>query len=98
MEVAKLSWMERKIASTLFEAVPEASYEDAIGHFETCDGLKPEWRACLYWKAKSLIALKKYADAIKVLDAAAACAPIDSEDQVVEADMKSLIGKYGSYR
>ena len=98
MEVAKLSWMERKIASTLFEAVPQATYDDAIGHFDTCDHLKTEWRSCLYWKGKSLIALKKYADAIKTLDSAAACAPIDSEDYVIEADMKSMIGKYASYR
>lgn len=98
MEVASLSWMERKIASTLFEKVPEASYDDAIKHFETCEQLKPDWRAVRYWKAKAQICLKKYGDAIKSLDEAAKLPAVEAEDTVIEPDMNSLIGKYASYR
>jgi tetratricopeptide (TPR) repeat protein len=98
MEVAKLSWMERKIASTLFEKVPEATYEDAVKHFETCEKLKPDWKAAQYWKARSFIQLKKYPEAIKSLDLADSLAPQDSEDQVIESDLKTLVGKYASYR
>lgn len=98
MEVAKLSWMERKIASTLFEKVPEATYEDAIKHFDTCEQLKPDWRAVRYWKGKSFLALKKYPEAIKAFDAAIGLEAQESEDKVIEPDLQSMTSKYASYR
>lgn len=98
MEVAKLGWVERKIAAALFDTVPEATYDDAIKHFETCDKLRPDWRASLYWKAKCFVAQKKYADAVRALDQAAKCAPLEPEDTLIEPDMLALQAKYASYR
>lgn len=59
MEVAALSWVERKIANTLFGNVPEASYEDAINSFEEAKKLK-DTKSTRYFAAKCKIQLKKY--------------------------------------
>ena len=40
-EVANLSWMTRKLASTLFAEPPESTFEEAVGHFELAERMDP---------------------------------------------------------
>jgi tetratricopeptide (TPR) repeat protein len=98
LEVAKLSWLERKLAATLFGAPPEATYEDAVKRFKEADELKPDWKCNNFYMAKSYINLKNYKEAIKLLDLAAKCESKDEEDLVVEPELAVLQKKYASYR
>jgi len=97
MEVSALSWMERKIATALFGAVPEATYEDAIKSFEKSKELQPS-KSNGYWMAKCKIAIKKYKEAIADLDEAVNIPYKDEEDHIVEKDLLALQKKYASYR
>lgn len=98
MEVAKLSWSERKIAALLFSAPPEATYDDAITKFKQADEYKPNWRANCFFIGQSYINLKNYKDGIEWLDKAAKCEVTDEEDQIVSKDMEALQKKYMTYR
>ena len=98
MEVAKLSWMERKLAATLFSKPPEATYSDAIEKFKKASELKEDWRANYFWMAKSHIAMKDYKKAIECLDLGIKCPPQDEEDLIIESELTILQKKYASYR
>jgi len=98
MEVAKLSWMERKLAETLFDTPPEASYDDAVKQFKEAEKLKPNWKANHFFMGKAYLALKDNKEAIKCFDTAAKCESQDEEDQCVEKDCLAMQTKYASYR
>ena len=51
--IAQLSWIERKMASTLFANPPEASLPEAIDHFLMAESLKPDG-----WKENRLFLAK----------------------------------------
>jgi len=40
-EVAKLSWLEQKVAATLFAAPPTATFEEAYEHFVAAEKIDP---------------------------------------------------------
>ncbi|KAI1287104.1 Regulator of microtubule dynamics protein 2 [Halotydeus destructor] len=98
MEVAKLTWLEKKIAAAIFDKVPEATYADAVDKFKMVNKLHPDWRASYYWLGKSLVNLKNYKEAFKAFDAAITMDIRDEEDQVVEADLQILHKKYTGYQ
>ena len=62
-ELSSLSWIERKIANTIFGSVPKSSFNEALTHFLSCDRLKPQWKDNYLWVAKTLIQLKRYEEA-----------------------------------
>lgn len=98
LEVASLSWLERKVASTLFGDPPVASYDDALKAFKTADSLKHDWKANHCFIAKTYVSMKKYRDAIKWVDSGLAL-PNDSEEEaVLENDLKDMRKSYASYR
>ncbi len=41
MNIAALSWMERKAAAALFGTPPEATYEDALRNYQNAEKIKP---------------------------------------------------------
>lgn len=47
--VAGISWVERKVASLLFGAPPNASYAEALEHFERAEAMEPG-----FWKKNRL--------------------------------------------
>ncbi|RWS20663.1 regulator of microtubule dynamics protein 2-like protein [Leptotrombidium deliense] len=98
MEVAKISWVERKLAATMFGKVPEATYEDALKQFKEADKVKPRWKANLFFMGKSYEALSNYKEAIKCFDTVAQLPSQDTEDQNVEKDLPAMRDKYASYR
>ena len=97
-EVASLTWVERKLAAVMFGTPPDASYTDAMDKFRTVQKLKPEWKANLFWIAKTAVALKDYATAIQMADEAAAVPSVDEEDVVCESDITAIQKKYAGYR
>jgi len=98
MEVAKLTWLERKVAATLFAKPPEASWQDAIDKFTRVDELRPGWRANSYYIARCQVNQKNYKEAIKALDTGLTYESVDEEDKLINDDMAALQKKYASYR
>ena len=97
-EIASLSWMERKIATVIFGAPPESSYQDALDKFTIVKKLKPEWRANVIWMSKCLVAMKEYSKAIEAAEEAAALPAKDEEDIAFDKELESIRKKYASYR
>ena len=42
-EVAKLSWIEKKVAAAIFASPPRATFEEAIGHFLAAEEMDPRF-------------------------------------------------------
>jgi len=104
-EVSQLSWIERKMASTLFANPPEASLPEAIDHFLTAESLKPDgWKENRLFIAKCHIGLGDYVKAVTWLDKADAI-PIAStdvregiKDRISQEEIDKLLIKYEAYR
>jgi len=104
-EVSQLSWIERKMASTLFANPPEASLPEAIDHFLTAESLKPDgWKENRLFIAKCHIGLGDYVSAVTWLDKADAI-PIAStdvregiKDRISQEEIDKLLIKYEKYR
>lgn len=70
--MANLSWIERKVAGTLFAEVPAATLPEAIEDFKSAHRLnvKP-WKENSLYLAKCYLAESNYSEAVKWLDDAA---------------------------
>lgn len=67
-----MSWIERKVAGTLFAEVPAATLPEAIEDFKAAHTLNPTpWKENSLYLAKCYIAMGKYPDAVHWLDDAA---------------------------
>lgn len=97
-EVASLTWVERKIATVIFDAPPESSFQDALDKFMMVKKLIPDWRANEIWIAKCYVAMKEYAKAIESAEEAATLPSRDEEDIVSEKDLQAIRKKYASYK
>jgi hypothetical protein len=79
-QVASLSWLERKFASSLIAAPPEGSYDQAMSQFAKAEELSSkEWKENRLFLAKCCAQLGQMADCLSWLDKAAA-APIVSPE------------------
>jgi len=104
-EVSQLSWMERKMASTLFAAPPTASLPEAVQHFLQAERLKPEgWKENRLFLAKCQIGLNDYSGAVSWLDKANTipmAGPHVREgvkDKLSQKEVDEMLSKYGRYR
>jgi len=70
-EVSQLSWVERKMAATLFAAPPAASLPEAVEHFLRAEQLRPAgWKENRLFLAKCSIGQGEYNQAVIWLDRA----------------------------
>lgn len=97
-EVSSLSWMERKVASTLFSKVPECSYDDSLSSLLKAYELKPDWKENILFIAKIFINQKKYQEAIKWIDRGINLNSVGEDDYIVHEELRSLQSKYSKYR
>lgn len=97
-EVASLSYIERKIAETFFAKPPTATYQEALESLLKAHELKSEWVCNHLWIAKTYIALKNYAEAIKWVDTGLALPEKTEEDAVSRIELKDLEKSYSKYR
>jgi hypothetical protein len=68
LQVATLSWIERKLAGTLFAEPPTATYPEAVEHCLKAESLSPmPWKENRLLLAKCHINQGKYADAVSWL-------------------------------
>ncbi|CAL7944296.1 unnamed protein product [Xylocopa violacea] len=97
-EIANLSWIEKKVAATLFAEIPSASHEEAINCFETAikSGSKNPY-AQLYI-SKCHIALKDYSRAVDSLKQILDKPILTADDEKVHKEANELFNKYSGYR
>ncbi|XP_011642246.1 regulator of microtubule dynamics protein 1-like [Pogonomyrmex barbatus] len=98
-EVANLSWIERKIAASLFSEPPSASYEDAIDYFRKAEdfSIKVNLENRLYL-SKCYIALSKYDLACQWLEKICELSDINKTDEIIQNEAHQLFAKYSRYR
>lgn len=104
-EVSQLSWIERKMAATLFADPPSASLPEAIDHFVQAEKFKPDgWKENRLFIAKCHIGLGDFNTAMIWLDKADSI-PLTSldvregiKDKVSQQEIDQLLVKYEKYR
>jgi len=104
-EVSQLSWIERKMAATLFADPPSSSLPEAIQHFLQAERLKPDgWKENRLFIAKCHIGLGDYNQAMIWLDKADSI-PLASQDvregikdKASQLEIDTLLAKYEYYR
>jgi tetratricopeptide (TPR) repeat protein len=97
-EVAGLTWVEKKIAATFFDAPPESTYDDALEALMKADKLKHNYKSNQLWIAKVLIAQKKYKEAMVWIDEAIKLETVSEDDCVCQLELQELQKKYSKYR
>merc|ERR1719222_431446 len=94
-EVSQLSWIERKMASTLFASPPSASLPEAITHFLQAEKLKPDgWKENRLFIAKCFIGEGDYTQAVIWLDKADSIPLASADDKESQKEVDELLGKY----
>lgn len=80
LQVAGLSWIERKVANTLFGEVPQGTYKDAINSMLEAERLNPNgWKENRLLLSKCYIAEQVYKQALYWLDSAKDIPAISAE-------------------
>lgn len=93
-EVSNLSWLEKKLASSLFAQVPETSADEALQSLLQAYKIKPEWKQNIYYICKTLISLKRTKEATEWIEKGLACKIDDDDDQVIHDKLLNLKSKY----
>lgn len=93
-EVAGLTWIERKVASTLFSKVPDATLEDAIRALTKAYSLKPAWKENCLFLAKCCLSLKNNSDALDWLNKGLAVATRGEDDRLAHDELNQLRTKH----
>ncbi|XP_012524454.1 regulator of microtubule dynamics protein 1 [Monomorium pharaonis] len=97
-EVANLSWIERKIAATLFSEPPSASYEDAIDCFRKAEDFSVEVNLeNKLFLSKCYIALGNYELACQWLEKLCDLSVTRDDDMRIQNEARQLLVKYLSY-
>lgn len=92
--IAALSWVERKIASTLFAEVPQATVEDALNHFLRAYQLRREWKENLLYLAKCCLAVKRWDEGAKYLNEGLSLPIGGEDDELAQNQLLTLKSKY----
>ena len=93
-QIASISWLEKKLAASIFGELPQGSYEEALEALQKSDALNPNGVLNKLWISKTLIALKRYADAILWMDRALEMEVKTEEDVVCKEELIELKKKY----
>ena len=93
-EVSNLSWLERKLAASLFAQVPETSADEALKSLLQAYKIKPEWKQNIYYICKTLISLKRSKEATEWIEKGLTCKIEDDDDQVTHEKLINLRSKY----
>jgi len=98
-EVSLLSWIERKVATTLFTVIPSGSIEEALEHFKTAEKLRTTpWKENRVFLARCYIQQGNYKEAIQWIEEAIPIPVINLDDQTFQKELLSLQRKYAGYR
>ncbi|XP_076281953.1 regulator of microtubule dynamics protein 1 isoform X2 [Lasioglossum baleicum] len=97
-EIANLTWIEKKVAATLFSEIPSATHDEALACFETAARLGNNTLQIRLFISKCHIALKQYSCAVNYLDEILKEPVLTTPDEKVHAEAKKLLNKYIGYR
>ncbi|XP_076665323.1 regulator of microtubule dynamics protein 1 isoform X2 [Andrena cerasifolii] len=97
-EMANITWIERKIAGTLFGEVPNISHEEALTCFEAASRLGNNTLQTQLYISKCYVALHQYSRAVVSLDKILEQPVLTTEDKKVHEDASKLLNKYSEYR
>ncbi|KAI5107868.1 regulator of microtubule dynamics protein 2 isoform X2 [Silurus meridionalis] len=90
--VAQCTWIERKIAATLFGEPPSATVDDALQNFLKVEEMCPKYSKYNYvFLAKCYKDLGQRIKAKKMCDAALDMKPITKEDEEAQKELDSLL-------
>ncbi|XP_066144796.1 regulator of microtubule dynamics protein 1-like isoform X2 [Euwallacea fornicatus] len=96
-EIAGLKWYERKVATTLFGELHNASYKDALTNFLKAEQLaKFEWKENRLMIAKCKEALGQFKEVLNWLQKAKV-GRNTTLDEKVDSDIESMLLKYRDY-
>ncbi|XP_076749286.1 regulator of microtubule dynamics protein 1 [Xylocopa sonorina] len=96
-EIANLSWIEKKVAATLFAEIPNASHEEAISCFETAIKFGDKNPYAQLYISKCHIALKDYSRAVDSLKQILDKPILTADDENVHKEANELLNKYSGY-
>ncbi|CAK6962401.1 regulator of microtubule dynamics protein 2 [Scomber scombrus] len=90
-KVAQLSWIERKVAATLFGEPPSATVEDALKKFLKVEELQPGYSKLNYvFLAKCYKDLGQRGNAKKMVEAACSMNAVSKEDEEAQKELDLL--------
>lgn len=94
--VAQLSWIERKVAATLFGEPPSATVEDALKNFLKVEELHPAYSKLNYvFLAKCYKDLGQVGKAKKMFEAASSMNTVSKEDEEAQKELDLLFPVLG---
>ncbi|KAA8584026.1 hypothetical protein FQN60_015234 [Etheostoma spectabile] len=94
--VAQLSWIERKVAATLFGEPPNATLEDALKNFQKVEEIQPGYSKPNYvFLAKCYRDLGQRDKARKMCQAASSMNTSSKEDEEAQKDLDLLCPALG---
>lgn len=97
-EVATLTWIERKLASTLYSMPPTSTIQEARAHLFAADKLKSDWKENMLFIAKTYICEGCYSPAISWIDRAVESPCQGEGDDVAQRELLALQEQYQRYR
>ncbi|KAF7669905.1 hypothetical protein LDENG_00115370 [Lucifuga dentata] len=94
--VAQLSWIERKVAATLFGEPPSSTVEDALQNFLKVEEIHPRYSKVNYvFLAKCYRDLGQMDKARKMYEAACSMNSVSKEDEDAQKELDSLCPSLG---
>ncbi|KAI2803838.1 hypothetical protein RDWZM_001842 [Blomia tropicalis] len=93
-EVASLSFVERKLASTFYSDPPTSSYDEALQSLKKADQLRHQWKANQMWMAKTYIAMGNKDDAIACIQEGMSFPITNEDEQLAHKELNELYNKY----
>ncbi|XP_023107718.1 regulator of microtubule dynamics protein 2 isoform X3 [Felis catus] len=90
-KVSKLSWIEKKMAATLFGKIPSSTVEEALQNFLKVEELHPGFSKSNYlFLAKCYIDLEQTDDAVKFCNLAVLLPCVTKEDKDAQKEVKKI--------
>ncbi|XP_052505301.1 regulator of microtubule dynamics protein 2 [Budorcas taxicolor] len=89
--VSKLSWIERKMAATLFGSIPSSTVQEALQNFLKVEELQPGFSKSNYmFMAKCYVDLNQIDNAVKFCNLAMLLPCITKEDEDAQKEVKKI--------
>ena len=98
LEVANLTWIEKKVAVTLFARVPEATYNEALQSLLTAQKFKPDWKDNIFYISKTQILMKHYEEALEWIERGLKIKNKGEDDELAHERLLDLKTKYNKYK
>lgn len=93
-QIAALSWVERKVASTLFAEVPQATNQDCFKHLKRAYELKKAWKENMVHLSKAAFDIGLLDEGRRYLEEGISLPIKGEDDELAHQDLLKLKAKY----